>query len=592
MKKSISLAVLLCLLLGVCNVAFAETAPEAESIDLSQYKLTDEPATLSFVALRGQSTGEPQDQFMWQWLEELTGVTCEVQYIDNTVWPDRKTILMASGDYPDIFFSPTFTTAEIARFGAEGIFIDLNDLVDEYGENIRWAIEEWVPGTRAAATLPDGSLYTLPYVNKGNLIYSDMRTWINQAWLDNLGLEMPTTLTELYEVLKAFKEGDPNGNGEADEIPWSGSWEYAPKGNGPIFNALGFITDGNNIAIKDGQAVYMPLHEDYKLYLEFMHQLYAEGLIDPDIFTQTAEQYRVKGRDGVIGYSGDAAPFLMTAYEDNCFDYQHILPLTSDVNDTPMYYQQNGYSMGFAQISDNCEDPVLAIRFLDLLYDPYIAWGCLYGPTYFTETMPEDDPWAPFGEYVSTVTEEDIAAGKYPEVMLGVPVFKYYVQISQPTWEESEWEYEMRTTVVNPEDLGAWDWYCRYIGPRDKGTGFHMGLDEWSAASLAYGVDCYAAINADVTTFEGAWRSSQINTITEYFTQGMPTVWFTEDQQEVIDELWTPLEDYVKQMEAKFITGATPLSDYDAFVEELRKLGAEEVQQVYQDATAAYFAAQ
>ena len=72
----------------------------------------------------------------------------------------------------------------------------------------------------------------------------------------------------------------------------------------------------------------------------------------------------------------------------------------------------------------------------------------------------------------------------------------------------------------------------------------------------------------------------------------MPTVWFTEDQQEVIDELWTPLEDYVKQMEAKFITGATPLSDYDAFVEELRKLGAEEVQQVYQDATAAYFAAQ
>ena len=86
MKKSISLAVLLCLLLGVCNVAFAETAPEAESIDLSQYKLTDEPATLSFVALRGQSTGEPQDQFMWQWLEELTGVTCEVQYFDNTVW--------------------------------------------------------------------------------------------------------------------------------------------------------------------------------------------------------------------------------------------------------------------------------------------------------------------------------------------------------------------------------------------------------------------------------------------------------------------------------------------------------------------------
>ena len=587
MKKLISLLVMVSMLLSFGSVAFATS----ENIDLSKYKLVDEPATLSFISLRGQSTGEPEDQWMWQWLEELTGVTCEVEYVDSTVWADKKTILMASGDYPDIFFSPSFTTSEIAKFGAEGIFIDLTELIDTYGTNIKWATEEWVPGSLAAATLPDGAIYTLPYVNMGNLVYSDMRCWLNQAWLDNLGLEMPTTLDEFYNVLKAFKENDPNGNGEADEIPWSGSWENWPKGNGLIFNALGFITGGDNIAVKDNQAVYMPLHEDYELYLEFMNKLYSEGLIDQDMFTQNTEQYRVKGKEGIVGYSGDAAPFLMTAYEDNCFEYQHVLPLTSDVNDTPIYYQQNGYSMGFAEISDNCKDPELAIRFLDILYDPYIAWGCLYGPTYYTDVLPEDDEWALFGNYVSTVTEEDIAAGKYPEVTLGMPTFKAWVNYSQPAWEETEWEIEMRNTVVNPDDLGPWDWFCHYIGPRDKGTGFHMGLDEWSGAYLAHGIDVYAMANADPTTMEGAWRSSQIAAVTDYYTQGMPTVWFTDEQQATINELWTPLEDYVKQMEAKFITGAAPLSEYDAFVEELHKLGADQIQQIYQDATAAFFAA-
>ncbi|MGI6691661.1 MAG: hypothetical protein ACOX63_12615 [Christensenellales bacterium] len=587
MKKLVSLLVLVCMLLSIGSVVFA--APE--DIDVSKYKLVDEPATLSFISQRGQSTGEPQDQWMWQWLEELTGVTCEVEYVDGTVWSDKKTILMASGDYPDIFFSPSFSTSEIAKFGAEGIFIDLNELVDTYGTNIKWAIEEWVPGTRAAATLPDGSLYTLPYVNKGNLVYSDMRTWINQAWLDKLEMKMPTTLTEFYDVLKAFKEKDPNGNGEADEIPWSGSWENWPKGNGLIFNALGFITGGSNIAVKDNQAVYMPLHEDYKLYLEFMSKLYAEGLIDQDMFTQNTEQYRVKGKAGIIGYSADAAPFLMTAYEEHCFDYQHVLPLTSSVNETPIYFQQNGYSMGFAEISDNCKDPELAIRFLDILYDPYIAYGCLYGPIYYTETMPEDDEWAPFGRYVTKITEEDVAAGKYSEAALGMAVTEAYVPIAKPAWEETEWQTKMRTTVTNPEDLGPWDWYCRYIGPRDKGTGFHMGLDEWSGCYLTYDVDMYAVMNCDPTTLEGAWRSSQVNTVTKYYTQGMPTVWFTEEQQEVINELWTPLEDYVKQMEAKFITGAASLDEYDSFVAELGKLGAEDIQKIYQDATAAFFAA-
>lgn len=67
--------------------------------------------------------------------------------------------------------------------------------------------------------MPDGHIYSCPQLNKteGNLIH---HYWINKTWLDNLGLEAPTTVDELYDVLVAFRDNDPNGNGQKDEIPY------------------------------------------------------------------------------------------------------------------------------------------------------------------------------------------------------------------------------------------------------------------------------------------------------------------------------------------------------------------------------------
>ncbi len=72
-------------------------------------------------------------------------------------------------------------------------------------------------------TAPDGNIYALPQVNECYHCMYQQRMWIYKPWLDKLGLKMPTTTDEFYEVLKAFKTKDPNGNGKADEIPLSGS---------------------------------------------------------------------------------------------------------------------------------------------------------------------------------------------------------------------------------------------------------------------------------------------------------------------------------------------------------------------------------
>ena len=71
----------------------------------------------------------------------------------------------------------------------------------------------------------ENGILSLPQVTGFN-----PRSWevmmINKTWLDKLGLEVPSTLGELEEVLKAFKEKDPNGNGKADEIPMDWPCEY------------------------------------------------------------------------------------------------------------------------------------------------------------------------------------------------------------------------------------------------------------------------------------------------------------------------------------------------------------------------------
>ena len=103
----------------------------------------------------------------------------------------------------------------------------------------------------------DGHIYSLPellpqlhYIGSANDTF-----WINKAWMDTLGLEEPKSFDELYEVLKAFKEGDPNGNGEADEIPLS----ISDNKYNSLLSYADFAYDADTrTAVIDGVLTYIP----------------------------------------------------------------------------------------------------------------------------------------------------------------------------------------------------------------------------------------------------------------------------------------------------------------------------------------------
>ena len=196
---------------------------------------------------------------------------------------EAMNLLIAQGDMPDIV-GGHLIQQPVNQYGPEGAFLPLNDLVKEHAPNIQ-AFWEDHPGLKEAISAYDGNYYYIPYLPDGK--YG--RAWfIRQDWLDALGLEQPQDVDELYDVLVAFRNDDPNGNGQKDEIPYfARQWEevnrlltlWDARSSGSDTYHDFYVND-------DGKVVHPYAQPAYRDALVNVAKWYAEGLIDPEIFTR------------------------------------------------------------------------------------------------------------------------------------------------------------------------------------------------------------------------------------------------------------------------------------------------------------------
>ncbi len=171
----------------------------------------------------------------------------------------------------------------VNRFGEEGAFVPLQDLIEEHAPTLNAVLleDELV---REAITAQDGIIYIIPMMSAINAA----RGWyIRYDWLDELDLDVPTTTDELYDVLVAFRDQDPNGNGEADEIPMV----FRRRGDDAFYNIMAFAyafdADMEWVVRDRGRVVYGPSEPQYEDYLAYIHKLYSEELIDQEILTRS-----------------------------------------------------------------------------------------------------------------------------------------------------------------------------------------------------------------------------------------------------------------------------------------------------------------
>ena len=151
------------------------------------------------------------------------------------------------------------------------MLIPLNDLIEEHTVNLKHWLEER-PDIKKLITAPDGNIYGIPAIDESLSTQVAGVLGMNMTWLKNLGLEIPTTIDEFTEVLRAFKTQDPNKNGEADEIPLSFRANNAANRTtwiGSFFGPFGVVDDSTHIMVKDGKVIFTPEQEGFRKALEY-----------------------------------------------------------------------------------------------------------------------------------------------------------------------------------------------------------------------------------------------------------------------------------------------------------------------------------
>lgn len=248
------------------------------------------------------------DNYLTRYVQESFGdpnnIDVEFVPVPRSEEVEKLNVLMASGsDVPDIVF--TYDTNTFNRYASQGGLTDLGPLLEEHAPNLTAFLGEDI----LQYGLYEGTQFAVPAKRSQVGKYA---SFIRQDWLDKLGLDVPQTTDELYEVLKAFKEKDPGETG-GQVIPMAmtvANAQYEPL----IWSFIEPLTEEQSYTLTQtlGSNDYPTLLPGFKDALQFMNKLYNEGLMSKDFALDTDK--KKLGEDvssGKVGFfsEDDVNPF-------------------------------------------------------------------------------------------------------------------------------------------------------------------------------------------------------------------------------------------------------------------------------------------
>ncbi len=358
-----------------------ESADGPAGFNATGMPIMNEPITLTAWIEGGADTDWSQNVFLKE-IEEKANIKLEIISTPSSDSLEKRNLMLAGDDYPDLLltdWTAILTKSDIMQFAVkEGIFLPITEYVDKYGNNMKRIFDE-NPAYREGSTAPDGEIYGFARFSECYHCSAYPKIYLRQDWMDKLNLEMPTNTEELREVLRAFVNEDPNGNGEKDEIgligatTWNTPVEFAQMG-------MSFQTVKPDFWLSlgaDGESVeFSPSTDAYREGLRYIKSLYDEGLIDPTSFTQKEDimAQTVRTEPHVVGmYVCDHAAM---GYDNSdpveAENYQILIPVAGPDGFRRQGQNANeGTITGFeAVITDKCQYPEAAFRLIDeFFYD-------------------------------------------------------------------------------------------------------------------------------------------------------------------------------------------------------------------------------
>ncbi len=286
------LALMLVLALCLPMAGLAEVAKEG-------FPIVDKPITMTVAVAQTEVQTDFNDIVILKDFEEVSGIDMQYRNIPASDRQTQLSLMLASGEVPEVLLKMQVTPTDIAKYADEGLFIALSDY-EEYMPNLyKWF--EMFPSAKDAVTMQDGKIYGAPYILAGDAIRMGQKVFFNTDVMKKLGYEtIPTTIEGLLEYLRASSKLDYNENGKEDEIalsagslnalllPFMGSFGLANRGGNHI-----------NVRVDDeGKLEFAFTSENFRDMMRFFNTLYTEKLLDQDIFTNDFAQLIAKASTG------------------------------------------------------------------------------------------------------------------------------------------------------------------------------------------------------------------------------------------------------------------------------------------------------
>ncbi|MFE0556766.1 ABC transporter substrate-binding protein [Paenibacillus sp. FSL W8-0187] len=486
---------------------------------------TGYPGQLTYwVSLNGNASATMQDMngiAAYQELEKTTGTKVKFQHPPAGQEADAFNIMVSSGNLPDVVeYGWANVSGGPDKAISDGSIIRLNELIEEHAPNVSKLLNEH-PEYKKLITTDGGNIYVFPFIRGDEYLLTFNGLIIRQDWLDQLKLSVPETIDEWYEVLKAFKTKDPNGNGQADEIPLLLDMDMTAI-NHAFVGAWGITTGFYQV---DGKVKYGPIQPEFKSYLETMSKWYAEGLIDQDYAATDSTLKDAKVTNNQVGAFSGYMGSSLGRYSELMLKSNPNVDLVGAPNvvlkkgDTPILGQKDSPFNGFgAAITKANKFPAETVKWLDYKYG-----------------------------------EEGHMLFNF-----GVEGVSYDMKDGYPTYTDE--------VMKNPDGLSITQALSKY------------NLASYSGPFVQdrrY-IEQYSALPQQKAAIE-TWMKAENDRL-------MPIISPTAEESTRYASIMNDINTYYEEMVNKFIMGVEPISGFDQFVQTVQGMGIEEALQIQQAA--------
>lgn len=368
------------------NASFDYTAHQELLKSLhTSLPIVEEPVTLTYwldfetATLMYLENSDLNNHPMWSTIGERTGVDIDITMIDKNNASEKFQIMIASGDYPDLFKADQVTNTVGMEYAySENILMALDDYLEDYAPNY-WTLIHSDENILNRVTSASGHFLEMWRLKDQVATPDDQGAFIRMDWLEDLNMEVPQTYDDLYEVLSAFK----TEKGATEPLML---FNTIVPSNGNMIGGFGSMAVLSTSELGDattgcyqidGEVRYGAIEEGTRKYLSYLHKLNEDGLIDFETMMNRernpfADETLGRATRGEVGFMYNDTPFggvygSMTD-DPNC----NWWPI-NDVAETPEGENHFMSEVSLVKqeglvVSTACDEPEAAVGFLDYWY--------------------------------------------------------------------------------------------------------------------------------------------------------------------------------------------------------------------------------